>query len=273
MRVMRAQIHSVRYLPGACTPELKCAGGAGLRLYRQWLRTRCELGYSLAELLIVMAILAGLAGMILPSVRGPLDKARIRRAGAVTQESLAKARSLAIRNGRAVEFQWEPGGRRFQIVEVVAATAAAVTVISDAAGASADITAETPLVELETAADAELLPGDQQISGLLRAGLLPDGTQFAGTGDSEATVAAEEPAAVDTAVDAAVAWRSVRFSPSGRASASEVIQIGGSRDFVVDVSVRSLTAMAVVSDPYRPLQTPVIDAGADAAAATNEVAP
>ncbi len=272
MRVMRAQIHSVRYLPGACTPELKCAGEAGLRLYRQRLRTRCELGYSLAELLIVMAILAGLAGMILPSVRGPLDKARIRRAGAVTQESLAKARSLAIRNGRAVEFQWEPGGRRFQIVEVVAATAAAVTVISDAAGASADIAAETPLVELETAADAELLPGDQQTSGLLRAGLLPDGTQFAGTGDSEVTVAAEEPAAVDAAV-AAVAWRSVRFSPSGRASASDVIQIGGSRDFVVDVSVRSLTAMAVVSDPYRPLQTPVIDAGADAAAATNEVAP
>ncbi len=212
-----------------------------------------------------MAILAGLAGMVLPSVRSPLDKARIRRAGAITQESLAKTRALAIRKGNAVEFRWEPGGRRFQIVEVVTETTAAVTVISDAAGASSEIAAELLTAEADPGEDSEPALSEQAV-GLLREGWLPEGTQFAGTELPDATATAGQDASQDASDRA---WRSIRFSPSGRASASAVIQIGGSRDFVADVSVRSLTAMAAVSEPYRLAE----ETGVDAASATSEVVP
>ncbi len=77
------------------------------------LRERC--GYTLLELLIALGILAAIAGLTLPALRGPLDKSRLRYSAREVQSALAKTRALAIRAGEAHSFRYEIGGRNFRI--------------------------------------------------------------------------------------------------------------------------------------------------------------
>ncbi|MFN5904418.1 MAG: Tfp pilus assembly protein FimT/FimU, partial [Planctomyces sp.] len=56
-------------------------------------------GYSLVELLIVLAVLSALAALVQPAMRGVLDKSRLTGAAKQVQAALAKSRALAIREG------------------------------------------------------------------------------------------------------------------------------------------------------------------------------
>ena len=210
----------------------------------------CHAGYSLAELLIVLAILAGLAGMILPEVRRPLDKARLRRAGTMLQEAIAKARSLAVREGGTVEFQWQPDGRQFRMVRVLLPSRGLVTVIgSTPEESSTVVTPEDGETEFDGESQASLLQ-----DRLLREGELPEGTRFSPSLDFiEAVESDTERASTEPAVSVTEGqWESLRFHASGRLQTSGEIRVLGSRDFVIDVTIRGLTATASCTAPFRP---------------------
>ena len=77
-------------------------------------------GFTLIEMLIVLAVLAAMAAFTLPAMRGPLDKSRLRAAGQQIQAALSKARSLSVREGIPVEFRYELNGQHWKIERTAA---------------------------------------------------------------------------------------------------------------------------------------------------------
>jgi prepilin-type N-terminal cleavage/methylation domain-containing protein len=193
-------------------------------------------GYSLVELLIVLAILAALAALVQPSVRGVLDKSRLTAAANQVKAALAKSRALAIREGVPVWFRYEPGGQRWWIERSSAtqpltdSQAAGGAGTADAAAAPEPATpppATTPQSVASGSPVGTSLPGSVVV---LRADQLPDGVYF------PASVAGQP--------------ERLQFSPAGR-TASRSLQLLGQRQFVIDLTIRGLTGMARSSSPRR----------------------
>jgi prepilin-type N-terminal cleavage/methylation domain-containing protein len=217
-------------------------------------------GFSLVELLIVMAVLAAVAGLTLPAMRGPLDKSRLTGAAKQLQAALAKARSLAIREGTAVNFRYEIFGDRYVIERGSMPINSAVTVLEDATGLSSTPSGLSIETGASTQSTAESLL-DEGLVTVLREGILPAGVIFAVPPDAEpglslsqssATVASASTVPAEQTPSATIRrWSEpVRFLPGGRTK-DQVIRITGQRDFVVEVFLRGLTASASYSAPSR----------------------
>ncbi len=72
-------------------------------------------GLTLLELLIVVAIVASLVAMVLPAMRGPLSKSRLRSAAKGLSDALARARLEAIESGASWQFRYQPGTGRYEV--------------------------------------------------------------------------------------------------------------------------------------------------------------
>ncbi|NQT13066.1 MAG: prepilin-type N-terminal cleavage/methylation domain-containing protein [Planctomycetes bacterium] len=72
-------------------------------------------GYTLLEMLIVVAIIATVVALSWPALRRPLAKSRVRNAAKQLRVALARTRLEAIRSGTAQEFRFEPGTGRFEV--------------------------------------------------------------------------------------------------------------------------------------------------------------
>lgn len=186
-------------------------------------------GYSLVELLIVLGVLALMAGLALPALRGPLEKGRLRAAGREMQAMLAKTRSLAIRTGTEHWLTYEIDGRAWRIE-----TRPEPNDVTDAADGDFP---ESPITEAQIAPE----------SVMVREGDLPNGITFADSafanpvGDSGTA----ELQLSDVLLDpSAQKWSEpIRFKPNGR-SQDATIRIVGTRDLVTKVSLRGLTGIA-----------------------------
>ncbi len=201
-------------------------------------------GFSLVELLIVMAVLAAVAGLVLPSMRGPLDKSRLTGAAKELQASLAKARSLAIRESSQVVFRYEISGDRYIIERAPDVLNTMITALEDSSGAAttpsglATESAATPTQPIDVTGESNL------ISLTLREGQLPVGVTFAEPVTSGLITS-------ETSATSLQRWSDpIRFQPSGRTE-DATIRVIGQRDFAVDVTLRGLTAMASYSAPAR----------------------
>ncbi|MEZ6061821.1 MAG: prepilin-type N-terminal cleavage/methylation domain-containing protein [Planctomycetaceae bacterium] len=218
---------------------------------------RARNGYSLLELLIVLGILSAMAAIAVPSLQGPLDKSRLRSAGGQVRTSLAKARSIAIREGAVVEFRYRIGGREWQLRQRMPAT------ISDAGRAvSNQLQSNQPAFATGPAEFDNGVIGDRaadpQIDAtpfrIVRTGLLPDGVQFSANpvGDSSTeNDGATFSDATSFGGSDTPAWSDpISFFPNGASRDASLI-VTGSRDFVVHVSVRGLTSAVSCSAPVR----------------------
>jgi len=217
-------------------------------------------GFSLVELLIVMAVLTAVAGLILPSMRGPLDKSRLTGAAKQLQASLAKARSLAIREGSEVTFRYEISGDRFVIERVPAQPNSMITVLEDSSSATttpSGLSAEIPEAPVQPVDDAGM---GNLTSLILREGRLPTGVSFADSasdsspstqGSIGTEAVSSESMTRESTTTGMRGWSDpIRFQPSGRTD-DVTIRVAGQRDFVVDITLRGLTAMASYSAPKR----------------------
>jgi general secretion pathway protein H len=61
---------------------------------------RCNRGFTLVELVVVLAILALGTALVLPSLSGPLTSARFRQGGAELRAAMTQARARAAASGR-----------------------------------------------------------------------------------------------------------------------------------------------------------------------------
>jgi prepilin-type N-terminal cleavage/methylation domain-containing protein len=211
-------------------------------------------GFTLTEMLIVMAVLAAMAAFALPALNGPLDKSRLRASAKEIQAALGKTRAVAIREGIPCAFRYSPQGNRWQIVRTASSPFAETSAAPQQTTASG------------LSGGGELLDGAAGLSGVavskvVRSGTLPDGISFV---DPTRFAARRDGARPDEASDGGLpfdteyslnAWsQPVTFRPNGRTVDSELLIIG-SRGFAITVSIRGLTSVVSYSAPFRQQQT------------------
>jgi len=71
--------------------------------------------YTLIEMLIVLAVMAGTIGLSWPAVRKSLAKSRLRHAARQVQTELNKLRSQAMRSGKPLMLRYQEQGNLFQV--------------------------------------------------------------------------------------------------------------------------------------------------------------
>ncbi|NOX55564.1 MAG: hypothetical protein GXP27_14225 [Planctomycetes bacterium] len=106
-------------------------------------------GYTLFELLLVLALLSLIIGLGWPAMRRALIKAEMRDAARQVRVELAKARLEAIRRGTPMQFRFQLGGRQFLVGPLWASSRATLdqtagTLSSEVGFALADGAATSP---------------------------------------------------------------------------------------------------------------------------------
>ena len=209
-------------------------------------------GYTLIEILIVVAILAAVSALAVPALRGPLERTRLRSAARNVQSAIGKARNAAIRTGRVHTIEYEPGSGRFRL----------------------DRSCEPTMPEFETSGATSAIPAsvdelldptvDDQASAIQFE--LPTGVYFArtqsrmdqfdavafDTGTDSPTAVSAATAESDVLIDSAETpkWSPpVTLSPNGRTD-DITIRIATESSFI-DVTIRGLTGAASFSRPRR----------------------
>src|SRR5947209_19190334 len=77
-------------------------------------------GYTLLELLLVLAIIVIAAAAVAPSFRGVMRSATLKSAANDVRAALTKAHVLAMKSGRTHVFQYELGGSKYKIEAYIA---------------------------------------------------------------------------------------------------------------------------------------------------------
>lgn len=251
--------------------------GAAMRAPRR--RTgaiRIRRGYTLTELMIVLAVLVAVTAFAAPALRGPLDKSRLRGAARDVRAALGKARAIAIREGADTEFWYERDGRRWKVL----CPRRWRRPPTDAAGGESSL--RDPAAAAEAMAGPSSFATLQPLPPVVLAGELPEGVRFfdpdpaldaatqgmpsglrgsARETDDAALLAPNAPGLMTTQ-EFGIDWQpGVTFRAHGRGEDAEFL-LRGQRDFAIRVTVRGLTASAAFGAPFRldPLLLESLDA-------------
>ncbi len=172
-------------------------------------------GYTLVELLIVLAVLASLAALSWPAVREMLAKSELQNAARQFRAALLKVRLDAIQSGTVRQLRYRPGTGRFE-VSVLAA------IDSGLAGDELDLAAGDP---------ANGPAEDRLSAGVSFHG--PDGPQPEDRPPDSAELQPDE-------------WSApILFFPNGRTSDAR-IRLGGRRSYRIEVTLRGVTGTVTV---------------------------
>lgn len=234
-------------------------------------------GYTLLELLIVLAVLAAIAALMIPAVRGPLDKSRLTSAAQQVQASIAKTRALAVREGVAVQLRYRINGQQLVIERVPGSLTTDLPLQIDDGSNSEPGSAPAVPSQPESLAATEDSASEEGLSALSDSGVnpvrlrefeLPSGVTFAvptsslspdQSTDLSADLVTEQ--STPTSLQGTLAngqgldeWSEpIIFQPDGR-TRNTTLRLNGQRDFYVQVFVRGLTGTARYTSPQRDSQ-------------------
>lgn len=180
-------------------------------------------GFTLLEMMIVLAVLAVLTAIAWPAVRGLLAKSELQNAAKQVRNALVRARLEAMETGTIRRFRYQPGGGQFDVAIL----------------ARLDAPQESPLEQTsETTSGEKIVLEDA----------LPDGVAFAGLDEFDELLALLSP---EDAADSD--WSEpVLFYPNGRTSNAK-IRIAGHRGQTIEVALRGMTGTTFVGAIQQPV--------------------
>jgi prepilin-type N-terminal cleavage/methylation domain-containing protein len=219
-------------------------------------------GYSLLELLIVLAVLAALVAFAQPAIRSSADKASLTGAAAQVQAAISKTRALALREAAPVWFRWQPNGSNWWIERSTPHTTETAAGLTPA-GQSLTPPPEMPS-DLPPETTTQTSAATPTTITVLRMGTLPAGVRFLDPNQTPNQLPEHTPPTPpltppppnslpgqdSSELSAAPPQDRLLFSAAGRTS-NHTLQLLGQRDFIVELSVRGLTGLARFSKPTR----------------------
>ena len=210
--------------------------------YTRHISAKRAAGFTLVELLLVMALIVAVGAITLPALQGPLENQRLRKAADVVRTQWAKTRIESMQTGRIHVFQCEADGSVFRIepwyTEGDYLEADLMTATSGDAMGLAGAPGSDPLTD-----------GTSQVVEQP----LPEGVVFSG-GVAKSTgrslMVEQALAATGSAV------QPILFFPDGTTSNAQLVLSNRNGQCVV-LQLRSLTGIAEVSD-MMPLEQAAI---------------
>lgn len=184
-------------------------------------------GYTLLELLLVLAIIVIAAAAVAPSFRGVIRSTALKSAANEIRAALTKAHVLAMKSGRTHMFQYELGGAKYKIEAYLAGDDELESAEGDPTGAFGG---STPTQQ--SSADKTL----------------PEGVKFA-AGDAAIESRAERiEREVGASSSGGVTWsRPILFFTDGSAVDAFVV-IGNEHNSGIRIDLRGMTSALKVSD-------------------------
>lgn len=184
-------------------------------------------GFTLVELLLVLALAVVLAALSWPAVRGPLSRMRLRQSAGQLEAIFAEAKYQAITTGDVYEVRYQRGGGRLEW---------------------------SPSVLFASYAEEEVKTTSEDTPSRRHEFSLPPGIAFAddattlSVDDGVDAVSSAERAGVGETDDASRDWSEpIWFYPDGTSS-DAVIRLASRLGVAVQVRLRGLTGTARVED-------------------------
>ena len=199
-------------------------------------------GFTLLELLVVLAILGLLFGLTWPSVHRLLSRTRVKEAAKQVRTELGEARLKAIESGMPQVFRFQPGTGAFEIRPKEEETSGPAVLKSALEQMS------------DEAVDTEPITGAEIVDEQAYEKFLPEGMSFVGQEVAKEPTEGEEDALVGLSTTEMVEQQNwsepIVFYPNGRASNARIRVTDGER-YAIDVSLRGLTGTVRVGPTNR----------------------
>jgi prepilin-type N-terminal cleavage/methylation domain-containing protein len=199
--------------------------------------SRTNSGFTLMEMMLVLAILVIAGAIVLPAMRGPMDDLRLREAGELVRAQWDRGRVKAMKTGCIYVFRYELGGDAFSLQPWQGDTSS---------GTAQDQTQATPAATAVTPTD-DLAP-NRHLG--IRGAKLPSGIKFyTGTTEMDARSAqvTQDTGGSQAGDTAAGGWsQPIVFYPDGTSSQARVVLTN--ERFFVQLQLRGLTGTALGSD-------------------------
>jgi hypothetical protein len=189
-----------------------------------------------------MALLVALAGMVMPTVKAPMDNLRLRKAADIVRTEWVRARVKAMESGRTYTFRYEPTTGRY-LVEVWSAGEDYLE-SSDLTGMGAtNMAAPTAATTAVTSAQAT------QVTKPPRQEELPENVFFVGSeaaDDARAAMLAEtyQPQSVPESGQFSCP---IFFYPDGTTSTARLV-LGNQRQRQITLTIRGITGIVEVGE-------------------------
>lgn len=215
-------------------------------------RADSRTGFTLLELMLVLAVLAAVTVMAWPHLQPGLSRAGYRNAAMQLKSDLAEAREQAIHDGRIREFRMKPGTGRYLI-------SVAMTAGKESSLVSGEGLLPTPAVQNQTSSAAEAmeplaefreLPDEMVFRPLETEDENTDSVSLLKQpmpSDTEPASISENAAPPNETLEDVLSSPSdlwvltARFYPDGRATSETIELEGPDRKLLISVSIRGLT--------------------------------
>lgn len=201
-------------------------------------------GFTLLEIMLVLALMVIVAGLSMAALQGPLDNQRLRKSGDIIRTEFSRARVAAMRTGRVQIFRYETGGRMFSVQPWVQAED------------YLELGGEA-LPQNASAGGLNAAPLSMQQTAVARTNELPDKVSFAGGGtvqdvramlDEQELLGGGGLGQTGSLLSGSGMWSSpILFYPDGTSSTAQVLLVN-QRGYYVEVKLRGLTGLARASD-------------------------
>ncbi len=185
-------------------------------------------GFTLVEILIVMAVLVVIFAMAVPLIRKPLVRREVQSAADSVRTKMFHARIGAMRSSHVYTFQYQPGSGTYRVSPQELASAQTA---DGSQGATED-----PVL-----ADGEHQPSED--------GSLPDGMRLIADDSPDPDASDAAPAAIAQGGDGGNGWSDpIFFYPDGTTSDARLIVASG-RGYAIHIRIRGVTGNVVVGSP------------------------